>query len=64
MKSKTIEDASYENGVITVKFKSGGTYYYQGSEDLFREWEATFDAEESTGRFFHKHIKPLPRVQQ
>ncbi len=56
LKSSNIEACAFdpETKVLTIKFKSGGTYHYSGcSQDHF---DGLCGAD-SAGRYFHKHIK-------
>jgi hypothetical protein len=42
-----------------VQFKNG-TYEYEGvSPEMYAQFEATFQTEESSGKFFQKNIRPL-----
>jgi len=52
--SSQIAQAGYENGVLAIKFKSGGEYTYTGvPEELFQKLLTA----ELVGSFFGKHIK-------
>lgn len=56
LKSSNIEAAGYDPATrtLTVKFKNGGTYHYEGcTKD---HYEGLCSAE-SAGGYLHKHIK-------
>lgn len=56
IKSSNIEGASYDpaTGTLTVKFKNGGTYHYEGCKQ--HHFDGLCSAE-SAGGYLHKHIK-------
>lgn len=56
VKSSNIESAGFDpaTGVLTVKFKNGGTYHYEGCKQ--DHYDGLCSAE-SAGKFFHKSIR-------
>ncbi len=56
LKSSNIEACHFdpETKVLTIKFKSGGTYHYSGCEQ--HHFDGLCSAE-SAGKWFHKNIK-------
>ena len=60
IKSGNLEGAKYDPAAkkLTVKFKGGSEYEYdEVPEDVWKNFSATFQADDSTGKFFHQHIK-------
>lgn len=56
--STNIAKAGYEDGVMVLEFRSGGTYTYVGvSEDMFQSMLSS----PSPGSFFSRHILPRHR---
>jgi len=55
VESTNVEAIGWEDDVLYVKFKKGGTYQYTGVPKLL--WDA-FKAAESKGKFFHGRIRP------
>lgn len=55
-KSSTIESVGYEPAtkLLKVKFKSGGTYHFEG---VSADHHSKMITAESVGRYFHTHIK-------
>ena len=54
VKSSQIESIGHDGSTLAVKFKSGGTYHYQGvSADDFSKLQKA----ESLGSHLQKHIK-------
>lgn len=44
--------------LLTVEFKGGAKYQYEDvPEDVWKKFNATFQSEDSSGAFFHKHIR-------
>jgi hypothetical protein len=63
IKSSNLEAATYDpqTKTATVKFKNGGTYQYSNvPPDLYANWQKTFQADASSGKFFQQHIKGFP----
>jgi hypothetical protein len=61
IKSSNLVKARYDEEAqcCEVAFKNG-TYRYEGvSPEVFKDFEATFQTEESSGKFFNQHIRPL-----
>lgn len=61
IKSTNLIAANYnaDTKQCDVQFKNG-TYRYEGlSADKWAEFESTFQSDDSSGKFFFKHIKPL-----
>lgn len=60
VKSSNIVKARYNtDGTCDVQFKNG-TYRYHGlSPKVWEEWKKDFQTKESSGKFFHRNIKPL-----
>lgn len=56
IKSSNIESAGYDpaTGTLTVKFRNGGTYHYEGCKQS--HYDGLCGAE-SAGGYLHKHIK-------
>lgn len=52
--SSNIEAVGHKDGVLTVKFKGGGTYEYA---DVPADLHDKMIAAESAGKFFHAHVK-------
>lgn len=60
MKSSLIKDADYKDGKLTVTLASGARYEYPNvAPDLYEKFAATFEVDESTGRFYGQHIRNL-----
>lgn len=61
IKSTNLIAADYdaEKQTCDVQFKNG-TYRYHGvTPEKWNAFEATFQSEDSSGRFFNQNIKPL-----
>ncbi len=52
--SSNIEAVGHEGGKLIVRFKGGGTYEYA---DVPAHVHDKMMAAESTGKFFHEHVK-------
>lgn len=60
IKSGNLEGAKYDPATktLTVKFKGGGEYQYEDVPvNVWNEFSNTFQTDDSTGKFFHQHIK-------
>jgi hypothetical protein len=55
VESSNVEAIGWEDDVLYVKFKKGGTYQYSGVPKLL--WQA-FKTADSKGKFFHQKIRP------
>ncbi len=65
IKSSNLKSAEYdaETEVLIVEFKNETRYQYPDvAAPLYADFEKTFDGEDgrSAGKYFHKHIRPLP----
>lgn len=61
IKSSMLKDAAFDGkDRLTVTFKNGGQYAYKITPDLYKKFEDTFQADDSTGKFFIEHIRHLP----
>lgn len=62
IKSSNLQGASYdaENQTLQVQFKNGIYEYSDVSPELYANFEATFDTDESSGKFFNQFIKQKP----
>lgn len=60
IQSGNLEGAKYDASkkLLTVKFKGSGEYEYSDvPQGVWNKFQATFQTEDSTGKFFHQHIK-------
>lgn len=60
IKSSNLEGAKYDGqDKLQVKF-ANGIYEYEGvTPETYKEFEATFQTDSSSGKFFHANIKGL-----
>ena len=59
IESSNLDSAAYDGAdKCQVKFKSGGVYEYSGVKpETWKEFEATFQTKDSSGKFFRTHIQ-------
>lgn len=60
IKSSNLLEASYDGSdKLQIRFKNG-LYEYEGVKpETYKDFEATFQTEASSGQFFAKNIRPL-----
>jgi hypothetical protein len=61
IKSSNLQGAEYDEKTkkLQIKFPNGTYEYENVSPDLYGKFEATFQTDESSGRFFSAHIRKL-----
>jgi hypothetical protein len=60
IKSSNLIEAAYDGAdKLQIKFKNGTYEYENVKPEVYREFEKTFQTEDSSGKFFFKHIRPL-----
>jgi len=61
IRSTNLISAGYDEASQTarIKFKNGEYEYPNFSPELWKDFSATFQAEESTGKFFAAKIRPM-----
>lgn len=62
IKSSNLKQAEYDGSdKLTVEFKNGTSYEYTGVKpEVYSKFEATFQTDDSSGKFFAKNIRSLP----
>ncbi len=61
VKSSMIDSVHYDGkDKMRVKFKKGDEYEYSVKPELYSKFYDTFQSDDSTGKFFIKHIRQLP----